>query len=145
MPVLARKKITLHVTVSMFLLMMLIFLLIMYLIDGKMLRKIKNMYFQVKSCVKCCNTYSEYFECAIGLKQGEVISPILFSVFLDDLELFLQNGNDSGLSLDDLTFIIAFCWWHGSIWKKYRRFTKQFEHSKIILWQMGTWSKYFEN
>jgi len=66
------------------------------------------MYFQVKSCVKCCNTYSEYVDYAIGLKQGKVISPILFSLFLDDQELFLQNGNDLGLSLDDLNFIRMF-------------------------------------
>ena len=75
-------------------------------VDGKMLRIVKDMYFQVKSCVKCCNSYSEYFECAVGLKQGEVISPLLFSLFIDDLELFLQDDVNSGLTLDDITIIL---------------------------------------
>lgn len=75
-------------------------------INAKMLRIIKDMYNGVKICVKGCNSYSDFFECAIGLKQGEVISPILFSFFVEDLELFLQNDQNSGLSLDDITFIL---------------------------------------
>ena len=42
----------------------------------------------------------------MGLKQGEVISPMLFSLFIEDLELFLQNDQRSGLSLDEITFIL---------------------------------------
>ena len=57
-------------------------------VNAKMLRIIRDMYTNVKACVRGCNSYSEYFECAIGLKQGEVISPLLFSLFLEDLELF---------------------------------------------------------
>ena len=60
-------------------------------LNGKLFRIITNMYSTVKSCVKGCNSYSDYFECAVGLKQGEVISPVLFSLFIDDLELFLQD------------------------------------------------------
>ena len=60
-------------------------------INGKLLRIVKNMYSQVKSCVRGCNSYSEFFECAIGLKQGEVLSPILFSLFIEDLELFFAR------------------------------------------------------
>ena len=71
-----------------------------------MLRIIKDMYNEVKVCVKGCNSYSDFFECALGLKQGEVISPILFSFFVEDLELFLQDDQNSGLSLDDVTFIL---------------------------------------
>ena len=75
-------------------------------INAKMLRIIKDMYNEVKVCVKGCNSYSDFFECALGLKQGGVISPILFSFFVEDLELFLQDDQNSGLSLDDVTFIL---------------------------------------
>ena len=76
-------------------------------INCKLLRIVKNMYSQVKSRVRGCNSYSEFFECAIGLKQGEVLSPILFSLFIEDLELFLQDDLNSGLTLNDhLTFIL---------------------------------------
>ena len=55
------------------------------------------MYAKVKSCVRSCNNYLQLFEYAVGLRQGEVISPILFSLCVKDLELFLQNAVTSGL------------------------------------------------
>ena len=60
-------------------------------IQGKLLRIIRDMYQKVKSCVKSCNTYSEFFEYSVGLRQGEVISPIMFSLFIEDIELILQE------------------------------------------------------
>ena len=78
-------------------------------INAKMLliRVIKDMYNKVKTCVRSCNSYSDFFDCAVGLKQGEVISPILFSLFMiEDLELFLQEDPTCGLSLDEITFIL---------------------------------------
>jgi len=64
------------------------------------------MYENVKSCVKACSTYSEYFSYAVGLRQGEVMSPILFSLFVEDLELFLQDSVHSGLNIEDIILIL---------------------------------------
>ena len=75
-------------------------------LNGKLFRIIKNMYSTVKSCVKGCNSYSDYFECAVGLKQGEVISPVLFSLFVDDLELFLQDDPNCGIKINALLMIV---------------------------------------
>ena len=47
-----------------------------------------------------------FFEYSVGLRQGEIMSPILFSLFVDDLELFLQGNPDSGLVIDDIVLII---------------------------------------
>ena len=44
-------------------------------INAKMLRIIRDMYNNVKTCVRSCHSYSDFFECAVGLKHGEVISP----------------------------------------------------------------------
>jgi len=55
-----------------------------YNLDGKMLRIIRSMYQSVKSCVRHCNTYSDYFNFAVGLRQGEIIYPIMFSLFVED-------------------------------------------------------------
>ena len=71
-----------------------------------MLKIIKDMHNQVKACVRGCNSYSDFFELAIGLKQGEVIPPLLFSLFIEDFELFLQNDPNCGLKKDDVTFIL---------------------------------------
>ncbi len=75
-------------------------------IQGKILRIIKDMYEKVKSCVRSCNTYSDFFSYAVGLRQGEVISPLLFSLFVEDLELHLQSNLDSGLYFDDIVLIL---------------------------------------
>ena len=75
-------------------------------INAKMLRIIKDMYNKVKSCVRGCNSYSDFFGCGVGLKQGRVMSPLLFSLFIEDLELFLQDDQCCGLSIDDITFIL---------------------------------------
>ena len=64
------------------------------------------MYNNVKSCVRGCNSLSEYFNCVVGLKQGEVMSPILFSLFIEDLELFLQDDVNCGLSFNDIMFVL---------------------------------------
>jgi len=39
---------------------------------------------KVKYCVRSCNNYTQCFEYTVGLKQGEVIEPILFSLFVED-------------------------------------------------------------
>jgi hypothetical protein len=75
-------------------------------IQGKLLRIVRDMYQRVKSCVRNCNNYSEYFEYAVGLKQGEIMSTILYSLFVEDLELFLQDDVDSGLVIDDIVLIL---------------------------------------
>ena len=71
-----------------------------------MLRMVKCMYEKVKSCVKSCNSFSDFFEYSVGLRQGEVISPILVSLFLEDLELYLQKRAESGLLIDDIVLIL---------------------------------------
>jgi len=60
------------------------------------------MYQSVKSCVKHCNSFSNCFEYSIGLRQGEIMAPVLVSLFLEYLELFLQDSINNGLLIDDL-------------------------------------------
>ena len=75
-------------------------------ISGKMLRIIKSIYEQVKSCVKHCSNYSESFDICVGLRQGEVMSPVHFALFIKDLELYIQSNNSSGLSFHDISLIL---------------------------------------
>ena len=64
------------------------------------------MYENVKSCVKACSSYSDYFIYAVGLRQVEAMSPLLLSLFIEDLELFLQKDTTSGSSIDDIVLIL---------------------------------------
>ena len=75
-------------------------------IQGKVLRVIRSMYQRVKSCVRSCNNYSEFFQYAVGLRQGEVLSPILFSFFIEDLELYMQKNLDSFIEFDEMILIL---------------------------------------
>ena len=58
---------------------------------------IVNMYKNIKSRIHFGSEFSEFFPCSIGVRQGENLSPLLFSIYLNDLEMFLQNNNVEGL------------------------------------------------
>ena len=64
-------------------------------IGGKILNIIMSMYKHVKSKVKLHNAVSEGFECMLGVRQGERLSPFLFAMYLNDLdEEFILKGSD---------------------------------------------------
>ena len=75
-------------------------------IRGKMLNIMKSMYCNIKSCVQHLGNKSIFFDSLIGLKQGEVLSPLLFSLFVEDLEMFILNRDSCGLTLEEITVIL---------------------------------------
>ena len=54
-------------------------------INGKMLKVIFNIYDKAKSCVQSKEGLSNFFVSSTGVRQGENLSPILFSIYLNDL------------------------------------------------------------
>ena len=67
--------------------------MIKYGIRGKILNVIKSMYSSVKSRVKYNNQLGNEFYCGLGVRQGECLSPLLFSLYLNDIEeQFIQAG-----------------------------------------------------
>ena len=69
-------------------------------IDGKFFKIIYNMYQSIKSCVRLNGQVTNFFPCNIGLRQGENLSPVLFSLFLNDLEQFLEDNNCEGINIE---------------------------------------------
>ena len=55
------------------------------------------MYKGIKSMLKINGMSSEFFNCNIGVRQGENLSPFLFSLYINDLEEFLLNMNVVGI------------------------------------------------
>ena len=75
-------------------------------IDGKMYWAIKSLYLNNKVCVKINNNnFTEWFDSSNGVRQGDSISPTLFSVFINDLVGNIKSLN-RGIKLDDLDISI---------------------------------------
>ena len=75
-------------------------------IDGKFLSVFRSLYNQIKLGVKHMNSISDLFESDIGLLQGEICSPIMFSLFLNDIELHLQADINAGITIDQLSIYL---------------------------------------
>ena len=64
-------------------------------VTDKILNVAFQLYQNVKSCVELNGKKSDYFCCNIGVRQGDSLSPLLFAVFVNDLESYLlQEGNN---------------------------------------------------
>ena len=58
------------------------------------------MYTCVKSRIKFLNRLSEDYTCALGVRQGESLSPFLFSIYINDLEDEFIKGGIDGIDVD---------------------------------------------
>ena len=71
-------------------------------VHGKMLKCIMSMYACVKAKVKNGGNMTEYIQCTAGVKQGDVCSPILFSLFINELTSeVVRNGRHGAQFLND--------------------------------------------
>ena len=57
------------------------------------------MHSDIKSCVQYNNNQSEFFPCLTGVRQVEKLSPLLFSIYLNDLEKYFIELNGNPLEL----------------------------------------------
>ena len=60
-------------------------------VKGKFLNIIKDMYKKSKSCVFLNNKKSGSFASYAGVRQGEILSPLLFAFYINDLENFMKS------------------------------------------------------
>ena len=77
-------------------------------INGKILRVIHNLYNGAKSCVKLKGKLSEYFNCNVGVRQGENLSPLLFAIFLNDFEYSISRKYNGLKELSkDINYLLS--------------------------------------
>ena len=70
-------------------------------VDGKMMLTIRSMYDSVKSSVVVNARLTAWFDINIGLRQGCVLSPLLFLIFVNDL-IKEYNRSDSEVLVGDV-------------------------------------------
>ena len=68
-------------------------------ITGNIYRAVAAMYSNPQSRVVLNDYETDYFDCPIGVKQGDCLSPTLFAIFINDLAQEIKNSN-VGLVLD---------------------------------------------
>ena len=68
-------------------------------INGNFYRVINNMYQNIKSCISHNGILSNSFLSEIGVRQGENLSPTLFSIYLNDLQSFISPKGSVGVEL----------------------------------------------
>lgn len=61
-------------------------------VSTKVVKFIENIYSDTKTAIWTGNELSEYFETFTGVKQGCLLSPILFTFYLNDLHDYLNGG-----------------------------------------------------
>ena len=69
-------------------------------IRGKMWRVCKNIYEKTQSCVLVSQERTEFFDVELGVRQGCVLSPILFSIYINTLAKEITESG-IGIKIDE--------------------------------------------
>ena len=69
-----------------------------------MYRAISSLYSNPRSRVILNEFETDFFQCPIGVKQGNCLSPTLFAIFINDLATEIKASN-IGIQLDPSTFL----------------------------------------
>ena len=68
-------------------------------IKGRLYKCVRSMYEKVKARIICGAKFTDYIKCTRCVKLGDVCSPVLFSLFINDLALDIINNSRHGVSL----------------------------------------------
>lgn len=75
-------------------------------ISGKLLQVIQSMYRHIRLAIKHNNAISDFYNCTTGLLQGEALSPFLFSLLINDLELDLMHNDCPTIDIEEINLFI---------------------------------------
>ena len=70
-------------------------------LHGKVLKVLRSMYSSLKSCVRTPDGLTEFFECARGTRQGCMLSPFLFSLYVAEIVTMLEEADCKGVFLNE--------------------------------------------
>ena len=71
-----------------------------------MLTIIRSLYDKVKCRLKYKGALSDYFKSDVSLMQGETLSPLLFSLYVNDLEIKFVKDNCPSLEIQEVSLFL---------------------------------------
>ena len=75
----------------------------MYGINGQLMKAVQSLYEKSEACVRVCREEGDWFEVGVGLRQGCVMSPWLFNLFMDAvMKEVREKAGDVGVMLRDV-------------------------------------------
>ena len=75
-------------------------------VSCKVVKAVRSMYITVKSCVKYKSSYSNFFDSTVGLKQGDPSSPLLFMLFVNDINDNINNDLANIFTVNELKLFL---------------------------------------
>ena len=81
-----------------------------YGIKGKFYQTLENMYSNDKGCIKIGGYITNLFEINLGVKQGCILSPILFNIFLADLTNTLDKESNTPVKISEEKQVSSLIW-----------------------------------
>ena len=72
---------------------MMLFKLFSFNVDGNFYRAVRSIYSNSISCIKLNDRHTNFFNISCGVRQGEVLSPTLFSIMINDLAAGIKDLN----------------------------------------------------
>ena len=74
-------------------------------LGGKIINFLRSMYQCIRSKVLLNHEMSESFPCRLGVRQGECLLPVLFAMYVNDLESHLYSA-DGGVIISDFKLML---------------------------------------
>ena len=66
---------------------------------GKLYKTLLEKYLSVKACVRTDEDFTDFINCTLGLKQGYLAPPILFSIFINEFANEVESSGLRGVQL----------------------------------------------
>lgn len=79
-------------------------------LSSKILNTLRSFYSRAAAAIRTNNVQTPFVDISRGVLQGEVLSPLLFSLFLSDLESYIRARECKGIKLNSDTnvFLLAY-------------------------------------
>ena len=70
-------------------------------IHGNIIKTLRNMYTKLTSCVRSSDSLTNSFSCNVGTRQGCMLSPFMFIMYIDILVKMLNDAECSGIFVNE--------------------------------------------